>query len=153
LRRWVKKPKGRAKWDRWVLRLWIIGPLARMVAISRFAKTLGTMLAAGVPLLRALEITQQILGNKQLEKVIEDARVSIRERASIAQPLKRSGEFPPIVTHMIAVGERSGQLEQMLENVSLAYDREVDLHVSRLTTLLEPVMILVMAGAVAFVVF
>ena len=153
LRRWVKTPNGRVKWDKFVLRIWVVGPLARKVAISRFAKTLGTMLGAGVALLRAMEITKDILGNRVLEKVIEEARVSIREGESIAAPLKRSGQFPPIVTHMIAVGERSGQLEEMLENVAKAYDREVDLQVSRLTTLLEPVMILVMAGGVAFVVF
>ena len=153
LRRWVKTPEGRAKWDRMVLRLWVIGPLARMVAISRFAKTLGTMLSAGVPLLRAMDITKDILGNRVLEKVVEEARNSIREGESIAAPLKRSGQFPPIVTHMIAVGERSGQLEQMLENVASAYDREVELKVSRLTTLLEPAMILLMSSAVAFVVF
>src|SRR5215831_15677010 len=152
-RRWVRTPTGRAKWHQTLLRLWIVGPLARMVAISRFAKTLGTMLAAGVPLLRAMDITKDILGNRVLEKVVEEARNSIREGESIAAPLKRSGQFPPIVTHMIAVGEKSGQLEEMLDNVAAAYDREVELKVSRLTTLLEPVMILIMASAVAFVVF
>ncbi len=88
-----------------------------------------------------------------LQKVVEDAKESIQEGESIAAPLKRSGEFPPIVTHMIAVGERSGQLEQMLENVARAYDLEIDLTMGRLTTLLEPVMILLMGGSVAFVVF
>jgi general secretion pathway protein F len=153
LRRWMRTPKGRVKFDAFVLKLWVVGPLARMVAISRFAKTLGTMMTAGVPLLRALDITKDILGNKVLEKVVEEARNSIREGESIAAPLKRSGQFPPIVTHMIAVGEKSGQLESMLENVAGAYDREVEMKVGRLTTLLEPVMILVMAGAVSFVVF
>ena len=84
-----------------------------------------------------------------LQKVVEDAQESIKEGESIAAPLKRSGEFPPIVTHMIAVGERSGQLEQMLENVAHAYDMEVDMKMARLTTLLEPVMILLMGGSVA----
>ena len=114
-RRWQATPKGRERWDRLVLRLWVFGPLARMVAVSRFAKTLATMLAAGVPLLRAMEIVKNVLGNTVLTKVIEEARESIREGESIAQPLKRSNEFPVIVCHMIAVGERSGQLEQMLE--------------------------------------
>ncbi len=111
------------------------------------------MLSSGVPLLRALDIVKTILGNTVLMKVIEDAKESIKEGESIAAPLKRSGEFPPIVTHMIAVGERSGQLEQMLENVAQAYDQEVDMKMGRLTTLLEPVMILLMGGSVAFVVF
>jgi general secretion pathway protein F len=86
-------------------------------------------------------------------EVVEDAKESIKEGESIAAPLKRSGEFPPIVTHMIAVGERSGQLEQMLENVAGAYEVEVDLAIGRLTTLLEPMMILMMGGSVGFVLF
>src|SRR5581483_4378805 len=152
-RRFKSSPRGRAFLDRFILKLPIIGPLARQIAITRFAKTLATMLSSGVPLLRALEIVKAILGNTVLMKVIEDAKESIKEGESIAAPLKRSGEFPPIVTHMIAVGERSGQLEQMLENVASAYDQEVDLKMGCLTTLLEPVMILLMGGSVAFVVF
>ena len=152
-RRWKSTPKGRATYDRILLKLWIIGPLARQIAVARFSKTLATMLASGVPLLRALDIVKAILGNVVLTKVVEEAKESIKEGESIAAPLKRSGEFPPIVTHMIAVGERSGQLEQMLENVALAYDNEIDLKMGRLTTLLEPLMILIMGGSVAFVVF
>lgn len=153
LRRWQRTPRGRELTDRFKLRLWVVGPLIRMIAVSRFAKTLATMLAAGVPLLRALEIGKNILGNVTLTKVIEEAKESIKEGESIAAPLKRSGEFPPIVTHMIAVGERSGQLEEMLENVAASYEVEVDLKIQRLTTMLEPVMILAMGGSVAFVVF
>lgn len=151
--RWVRTPAGRKIWDRFVLRLWVFGPLSRMIAVSRFAKTLATMLAAGVPLLRAMEIVKNVLGNTVLTQVIEEARESIREGESIAQPLKRSGEFPVIVCHMIAVGERSGQLEGMLENVAMAYDIEVDMKIGRLTSLMEPLMILVMGGSVGFVVF
>jgi general secretion pathway protein F len=151
-RQWKRTPKGRALIDRVALKVPVLGPLARMVAITRFTKTLATMLSAGVPLLRALDIVKTILGNTVLMKVVEDAKESIKEGESIAAPLKRSGEFPPIVTHMIAVGERSGQLEQMLENVASAYDQEVETKIGRLTTLLEPVMILVMGGSVGFVV-
>jgi general secretion pathway protein F len=152
-RRWKATPRGRAIVDRLLLKLPVIGILARQIAITRFAKTLATMLSSGVPLLRALDIVKTILGNSVLQNVVEDAKESIKEGESIAMPLKRSGEFPPIVTHMIAVGERSGQLEQMLENVAQAYDTEIDLKIARLTTLLEPVMILCMGGSVAFVVF
>jgi len=152
-RRWKNSTKGRATYDRLLLKLWVIGPLARQIAITRFAKTLATMLKSGVPLLRALDIVKAILGNTVLTRVIEEAKESIKEGESIAQPLKRSGEFPPIVTHMIAVGEKSGQLEQMLENVAQAYETEIDLKIGRLTTLLEPMMILIMGGSVAFVVF
>ncbi|MEO6953052.1 MAG: type II secretion system inner membrane protein GspF [Polyangia bacterium] len=151
-RRWKATVVGRALIDKWTLKMPIIGPLARMIAITRFSKTLSTMLSAGVPLLRALDIVKSILGNVVLTKVIEDAKESIKEGESIAAPLKRSGEFPPIVTHMIAVGERSGQLETMLENVAAAYDQEVDMKIGRLTTLLEPMMILLMGGSVGFVV-
>ncbi|HNO68602.1 MAG TPA: type II secretion system F family protein, partial [Pseudomonadota bacterium] len=114
--------------------------------------TLSTMLASGVQLLRAMEIVKNVLGNTVLMNVIEQARESIREGESIAAPLKRSGQFPAIVCHMIAVGERSGQLEQMLENVSGAYDLEVETQLERLTALLSPLMILGMGGAVFFVV-
>ncbi|HNI59995.1 MAG TPA: type II secretion system F family protein, partial [Pseudomonadota bacterium] len=108
--------------------------------------------ASGVQLLRAMEIVKNVLGNTVLMNVIEQARESIREGESIAAPLKRSGQFPAIVCHMIAVGERSGQLEQMLENVSGAYDLEVETQLERLTALLSPLMILGMGGAVFFVV-
>ena len=151
--RWLRTPKGRFKWDGFMLKLPVFGDLARKLAVSRFAKTLATMLASGVQLLRAMEIVKNVLGNSVLTKVIEEARESIREGESIAQPLRRSGQFPVIVCHMIAVGERSGQLEQMLENVASDYDLEVDMQIGRLTTLLEPLMILGMGGSVGFVVF
>lgn len=151
--RWKNSPKGRAIWDPFVLKVPIFGSLVRMIAIARFARTLGTLLASGVPLLSALDIVKNILGNTRLIEVVEDARVNIREGESIAQPLKRSGEFPPLVTHMIAVGERSGQLEEMLENVAVAYNQQVDMRVQALTTILEPLMIVLMGGAVAVVVF
>ncbi len=153
IRRWLRTPQGRLKWDRTVLRLPIFGPLARMVAVSRFAKTLATMLASGVQLLRAMEIVKNVLGNMVLTRVVEEARESIREGESIAQPLRRSNQFPAVVCHMIAVGERSGQLEQMLENVAAAYDIEVDMKLARMTALLEPLMIMLMSSAVGFVVF
>jgi general secretion pathway protein F len=151
-RRWKSTPKGKARWDRFVLRLWVIGPLLRMVAISRFARTLGTLLASGVPLLKALDIVKHLLDNDVLVKTVEDARVAIREGESIASQLAKSGQFPPVVTRMIAVGERAGQLEGMLANVADAYEAEVELKISRLTTLMEPLMILMMGGIVGFIV-
>ena len=124
-----------------------------MVAVARFARTLATLLKAGVPLLRAMEITRNVLGNVELMKVIEDAAGSIREGESIAEPLKRSQKFPPIVTHMIAIGERSGQLEEMLENVAASYDAQVEARVQMMTSLLEPMMIVVMGGISGFIAF
>jgi general secretion pathway protein F len=152
-RHWKKTPKGKKRWDGFRLKVPLFGDLSRKVAISRFGGTLGTMLSAGVPLLRALEIVKNVLGNAVLEEVIDSSRESIKEGEPIASPLQRSGHFPPLMVHMIAVGERSGQLETMLGNVAQAYQNEVEMKLSRLTTMLEPIMILVMGGAVAFVVF
>ena len=150
---WVATPDGRAAKDGFLLRLPVVGALVRMLAVSRFARTLATLLRSGVPLLKAMEIVKNVLDNGKLERVIETAAGSIREGESIAGPLKRSGDFPPIVTHMIAVGERSGQLEQMLENVARAYDSQVDTRVQALTSLLEPIMIVFMGGGVGFIAF
>jgi general secretion pathway protein F len=151
--RYVKTPKGRAWFDRAQLRAPIFGELIRMLALARFAKTLATLLSSGVPLLTALDIVKNIVHNSVLSQVIEGARDAIREGESIAAPLKRSGEFPPLVHHMIAIGEKSGQLEEMLQNVARSYDAQVDMRVSALTSLLEPVMIVGMGVGVAFIVF
>ncbi len=150
-RRWKRTPEGRMKWDTIVLSMPLFGPLVQRVAISRFSRTLATLLNAGVSLLKAMAIVKDVLGNAALEKVIEDATSSIREGQSIADPLKASGRFPPMVIHMIAIGEKSGQLEEMLENVADAYDSEVDQKVQMLTSLLEPLIIVVMGGMVAFI--
>jgi general secretion pathway protein F len=145
-RKWKHTETGEVKWHRFVLWSPLFGGLAMMIAISRFAKTLATLLASGVPVLTAMDITKGVLGNVVLEKVIVDASASIREGESIAEPLKASGRFPPIVTHMIAVGERSGQLEEMLENVANAYDTQVETKIAALTSLLEPLMIIFMGA-------
>jgi general secretion pathway protein F len=150
---WLATPEGRASKDGLLLKVPVFGTLIRMLAVSRFARTLATLLRSGVPLLKAMEIVKNVLDNGKLEKVIDTAAGSIREGESIAGPLKRSGDFPPIVTHMIAVGERSGQLEQMLENVARAYDTQVETRVQALTSLLEPLMIVVMGGGVGFIAF
>jgi general secretion pathway protein F len=152
-RTWLRSGAGRALWDRMVLHLPIAGALARQIAIGRFCRTFGTMLASGVPLLRAMEISREILGNTTLMKVIDTAKDKIAQGESIAVTLKKSGQFPSVVTHMIAVGERAGQLEQMLMNVADAFDSDTDTKLSRLTALLEPIMIVLMGGTVAFIVF
>jgi len=151
--RWRRTPGGRARWDVWVLDAPIFGPLVRQVAVARFSRTLATLLKSGVPLLTAMDIVRNIVGNTRLAAVIEEARESIKEGESIAAPLKRSGEFPPLVYHMIAIGEKSGELEEMLGNVANAYDSQVETKIAALTSLLEPVMIVVMGVAVAFIVF
>ncbi|MFL5371763.1 MAG: type II secretion system inner membrane protein GspF [Myxococcales bacterium] len=153
MRRYLKTTRGRAWWDRTKLNAPIFGELVRMLSLARFAKTLATLLSSGVPLLTALDIVKNIVNNSILSKVIEDARDAIREGESIAAPLKRSGQFPPLVHHMIAIGEKSGQLEQMLQNVARSYDAQVEVRVSALTSLLEPIMIVGMGVGVAFIVF
>jgi general secretion pathway protein F len=124
-----------------------------MLAIARFSRTLATLLRSGVPLLTAMDITKNVISNSVLSVVVENARDAIREGESIAAPLKRSGQFPPLVYHMIAIGEKSGQLEEMLQNVAKSYESQVEMRVAALTSLLEPVMIVAMGGGVAFIVF
>lgn len=151
--RWKRTEQGRLKWDAFTLKTPVFGQLVQMLAIARFAKTLSTLLGAGVPLLKAMDISNRVLTNAQLERVVQEASSSIREGESIAVPLRRSGHFPPMVTHMIAVGEKSGQLEDMLESVSKAYDAQVETRVQMLTSLLEPLMIVLMGGTVGFIAF
>lgn len=151
--KWKKTEKGTKKVDAWLLKIPIFGPLIRMLAIARFTRTLATLLKSGVPLLTSMGIVRALVTNTILGQVIEDARDAIREGESIAGPLKRSGEFPPIVYHMVAIGERSGQLEDMLINVADAYDSQVETRIGALTSLLEPIMIVMMGGVIAFVVF
>jgi general secretion pathway protein F len=151
--RWRRTPAGRARWHRFVLTVPVFGRLARIIAIGRFARTLSTLLKSGVPLLVSMDIVKNVVGNVRLAEVIEQARDAIREGESIAAPLKRSGEFPPLVHHMVAVGERSGALEEMLANVASAYEDQVETTVAALTSLLEPIMIVAMGCVVAFIVF
>ena len=150
-RRWTKTPNGKLKWHNFLLKMPIFGKLVQMIAVARFARTLATLLAAGVALLPAMDIVRNVLGNAVLEKVIVDAIGSIREGQSIAEPLKKSGRFPPLVTHMISVGEKSGKLESMLESVSDAYDAAVEARVQVVTSLLEPLIIVFMGAGVAFI--
>ena len=150
-RRWHRSPTGRMRWDTLLLRVPIFGRLSLLIAVARFARTLATLLASGVQLLTAMEIGRNVLGNARLQSVVADAIGSIREGESIAVPLRRSKAFPPMVTHMIAVGERSGQLEAMLENVSRAYEADVETRIATLTSLLEPVLIVVMGSVVGFI--
>ena len=151
--RWVKTPAGRAAWDRRVLTFPIFGSLIRQIAIARFSRTLATLLKSGVPLLTSMDIVRNIVGNTRLSTVIGEARTAIQEGESIAAPLKRSGEFPPLVYHMVAIGEKSGELEEMLNNVANAYEAQVETKIGAMTSLLEPVMIVFMGAIVAFIVF
>jgi general secretion pathway protein F len=148
----IRTRRGRAVYDRVILKLPVIGRTVRLLAISRFARTLSTLLSGGLPIVRALDTAKDVTDNVVLGNAIDSARVSITEGASVAGPLRASGEFPPIVTHMIEVGERSGQLESMLGKVADTYEEQVETTVTRLTALLEPFLILLMVGIVLVII-
>jgi general secretion pathway protein F len=150
-RRWRATPAGKLKFDSFRLVVPIFGRLTLLVSVARFTRTLSTLLSSGVQLLQAMEIGRHVLENSRLESVISEAIGSIRGGESIAEPLKRARVFPPMVTHMIAVGEKTGQLEAMLENVSRAYEADVEIRVVALTSLLEPLMIVLLGGVVGFI--
>ncbi len=152
-RRWRDTEEGRKKWDIFVLEVPLFGPLLTMVAVTRFSRTLATLLASGVPVLTAMDITRNVLGNTELMRVVENARESVREGEGIAKPLREGDRFPPIVTHMIAVGEQSGQLEEMLIHVADAYDQQVEVRVGAMTSILEPLLIVVMGAVVGGIAF
>jgi general secretion pathway protein F len=148
----VRTERGRGAWDRFRLRVPVLGRLIRMLAISRFSRTLSTLLSGGLPITRALQTAAEVTGNTVLAAAIDAARTSITEGASVAAPLRASGEFPPMVTHMIEVGEQSGELESMLAKVSDTYEEQVETTVTRLTALLEPILILMMVGIVLVII-
>lgn len=150
---WKRTPQGSAQWDAILLKIPVVGKLVRMIAVSRFTRTLSTLLAGGVPMLLAMDIVKNVVDNAVLSKALAAARDNISEGESIAGPLKKSGEFPPIVIHMINIGEKTGELENMLTQVSDSYDFQVKNAVQGLTSLLEPIMIIVMGAVVGLVVF
>ncbi|MDP2314454.1 MAG: type II secretion system inner membrane protein GspF [Pseudomonadota bacterium] len=151
LRRYVKTPKGNVWWDRTALKLPVFGKINRLVAVSRFCRTLATLLVSGVPILTALTIVRTVVGNEIIAAAIDGASRNIAEGQSIAVPLKASGQFPPIVTHMITIGEKTGELEGMLSKVADAYDSQVENTVNTLTSLLTPIMTLFMGAVVAVI--
>ena len=153
LKRYFKKPSGKLKLDRFTLKMPLFGPLFRKLAVSRFSRTLATLLRSGVQLLPALEIVKYVVSNVVLADVIDKARTQVKEGESLAAPLRQSRQFPPLVTQMIAIGEKTGNVEVMLEKIADGYELEVDTTVNSLTTLLEPLMIVVMGGMVGLVVF
>jgi general secretion pathway protein F len=150
--RFLRTTQGRTWWDRLVLRLPWVGRLIQRLNVARVSRTLGTLLASGVPILTALGIVTQLVNNTLLRRALEEARTSVQEGESLTTPLKRSGMFPGLFLQMVAVGERSGELDHMLNRAAEAYDEEVAATLSRLTSILEPLTILVMGGVVLFIV-
>lgn len=152
LRRYFHTAGGKAQLDAWLLRAPVAGTLIRMISVSRFTRTLGTLLQSGVPALTALDIVQSVIGNTVLAEAVRKARENVREGESIADPLRRSGLFPPVVVQMVAVGEKSGELEKMLLKVSDSFDRTVESRIAALMSLVEPAIILVMGLIIGFIV-
>jgi type IV pilus assembly protein PilC len=150
--RYTSTPVGRRQFDAFKLKLPVFGMLIRKVAISRFCRTLGTLLQSGVPIMQALEIVGKASGNEVVAETVNKVRDSVREGESIAVPLQLSGMFPPLVTQMVSVGEETGNLDGMLSKIADFYDTEVDYMLASLTSLLEPMMILGMGFVVGFIV-
>lgn len=151
-RRAIRSETGRPKWHAFLLKIPVLGPLLRMIAITRFATTMSTLLGTGVPILTGMAISKNLVGNLLIARAIEDARANITEGQSIADPLRRSGEFPPMVIHMIAIGEKTGELPDMLKNIANTYEEQVNARIEQATALLEPIMIIGMGGVVGFIV-
>ncbi|GEA19163.1 secretion system protein [Moorella sp. E306M] len=150
--RWQQRPAGRYQVDRLFLRLPIFGPLHHKAVLSRFSRTLGTLLHSGVPVLLALEIVRRTVGNAVVAGAVERAAESVRDGQSLATPLEASGVFPPMVVEMITVGEETGALDAMLERVATLYEQEVEAVVARLASLIEPVLIVGLGGIVGLIV-
>lgn len=149
---WVAKDAGRRKFDAFVLRLPLFGPLILRINVARFTQTLSTLLNSGVPIIRALEITRNIVTNTVIADVIDQAKTAVQEGQSLGATIEKSGKFPALVTHMIMTGERTGQLEEMLAHVAKAYDAEVERKIETMISLIEPAMIVVMGGIATLVV-
>jgi len=140
--KYINTPKGQARWHAFQLRLPVVGMLVKMINVSRFCSTLGTLLNSGVP-----------ISNVHMKEAVERARISVSEGATLTAPLVQSGHFPPLVTHMIRLGERSGELEPMLKIISENYEDQVESKIGGLTSILEPIMMIGLGTAVGFIVF
>jgi type IV pilus assembly protein PilC len=139
--RYINTEKGRFRFDSFTLKVPIFGELLTKVAVSKFTRTLSTLVKSGVPILNSLEIVGKTSGNKLIERAVTQVHSSIKEGENIAEPLSKSGVFPPMVVRMVGVGEQTGELEKMLSKIADFYDAQVDAAVSGLTSLIEPLII------------
>lgn len=151
--RYIKTPSGKKVYDRFYLKVPVFGKMSSKVMISRFTRTLATLLSSGIPLLESVRVSESVLGNSLYIKNIRDVRVKVAEGAAFGDCLGQTGIFPPLVVRMVSVGEEAGKIEDMLSKVADMYDTEVDGMLSTLTSLLEPVMILIMGVVMGFIVF
>jgi general secretion pathway protein F len=143
-KRFLENEQGRLKWDRWMLRIPLLGVVLRKIEVARFSRTLGTLLHGGVPLLQSMNIVRDIIGNQSIARTIEPIRNGIKKGEGIAQPMKQSGVFPPLALHLIEVGEESGKLDSMLTQVAEVYDADVRTSIKNLIAFFEPALILLM---------
>lgn len=148
----LRVPSVRLVVDRWLLRVPVAGRLIHQVAVARFARTLGTLLTSGVPILKALDVVQETVGNLVIRQALEQVRRGLKEGNSVAGPLEASGVFEPIVVRMVAVGEETGSLDKMLTTIGDSFEEEVDIAVTGLTALLEPLLIVFLGLVVGFIV-
>jgi type II secretory pathway component PulF len=151
-RGWVATPAGAIARDRLYFKLPLIGPVVRKATVSRFARVLGTLVFGGVPILEAIRLSALASGNKVFQASGEIVEQEVREGRPIAEAMRDAGDFPPVLTHMVAIGEETGDLPKMLNRVSESLDFEVDNGMRRLTSLVEPLIVLVMGSFVGFVV-
>ncbi len=143
-KRFLENEQGRLKWDRWMLRIPLLGIVLSKIEVARFSRTLGTLLHGGVPLLQSMTIVRDIIGNQSIARTIEPIRNGIKKGEGMAQPMKQSGAFPPLALHLIEVGEESGKLDTMLTQVAEAYDSDVRNSIRNLIAFFEPALILLM---------
>jgi general secretion pathway protein F len=151
-RAWVRTPQGRLTWDHWKLRLVVLGDLVRKTEVAGLSRTLGTLLRSGVPMLQALGIVRQVVGNQVIGRAVAEVEVGAREGAGVAGPLARTGVLPPLALQMISVGEETGRLEEMLLGAAEHLEKDVRNRLQRLVSLVEPAMILVMGVGIGFIV-
>jgi len=151
-RAWVSRPEGRLRWDRFKLKAPLYGSLQTKMICARFGRTLGTMLQSGLTMMVGLDVVKSVVQNRVIEDVLDDVKASVRRGKDLAQPLKESGVFPPLLIHMTELGQRSGELESMLLKVSDTYEEDVELTVDAMVSLIEPVIIVIMAIFVGFLV-
>jgi type II secretory pathway component PulF len=145
----VRTQKGRLAWDSFKLRLPVFGDLLVKQSVGRFASTFSTLLRSGVPAIQAIQVTKATLNNKVLTNALQQVHDHIVEGADIATPLRLSGVFPPVVSYMVAVGEQAGNLEDVLEQISANYDEEIEIATQKLTAVIEPMIVVVLAVIVA----
>lgn len=149
---WVSRPEGRMQWDRFKMKVPLFGPLYIKMISTRFARTLGTMLQSGLTMMNSLDVVKSVLGNKVVEASMDDVKSGVRRGRDLTVPLRETGYFPPMLLHMVELGQRSGEIENMLIKVADTYDEDIEMTVDGIVSLLEPMMILVMGVFVGFLV-